>query len=147
MADVLMAFKPKWAMLILDGRKTVDCRRVMPKRLQVGDKVWMYCQGYILGHFLVRDVEVFDGKDEWQMDAIIDTFAEDARLSEDELRAYWAGARRPGLIFVKGATPNAYPVRWEGVGHPKNFIYLKGAEQGWVGTEVPCSEEGKEEQR
>ena len=77
-----------------------------------------------IGHFLVRDVEVFDGKDEWQIDAIIDTFAEDARLSEDELRAYWAGARRPGLIFVKGATPNAYPVRWEGVGHPQNFIYL-----------------------
>ena len=129
MADVLMAFKPKWAQLILDGRKTVECRRVMPKSLQVGDKVWMYCQGYILGYFMVRDVEVFDGKDEWQMNDIIDTFAEYARLSDDELRAYWTGARRPGLIFAKEATPNAYPVRWEGVGHPHNFIYLKGGEQ------------------
>lgn len=27
---------------------------------------------------------------------------------------------------------------------PRNFIYLKGAEQGWVGTEVPCSEDGEE---
>ena len=124
MADILMAFKPKWAMLILDGRKTVECRRVMPKSLQVGDKVWMYCQGHILGYFLVGDVEVFDGKDEWQMEALIDTFAEYARLSDDELRRYWSGARRPGLIFVKEPTPNAYPVRWEGGCVPQNFIYL-----------------------
>ena len=128
MADVLMAFKPKWAQLILDGRKTCECRRVMPKRLQVGDMVFVFCQGYLLGQLLVRDVEVFDGKDEWQMNDIIDTFAEDARLSDDELRAYWAGARRPGLIFVKEVTPNAYPVRWEGGCVPQNFIYLKGGE-------------------
>ena len=130
MADVLMAFKPKWAQLILDGRKTVECRRVMPKSLQVGDKVWMYCRGYVLGYFRVRDFEVFDGKDEWQMDAIIDTFADDAHLRDDEMRAYWAGASRPGLIFIKEATRNEYPVRWEGVGHPQNFIYLKGGNNG-----------------
>ncbi len=63
MADVLMAFKPKWAQLILDGRKTVECRRVMPKSLQVGDKVWMYCRGYVLGYFRVRDFYSFE-KDE-----------------------------------------------------------------------------------
>lgn len=130
MADILMAFKPKWAELILSGDKTVECRRVMPKSLRVGDTVWLYCRGYIHGYFMVRDFESFDGDDEWWKDAIIDTFAEEANLTDDELRAYWEGARRPGIILLEGATRNEYPVRWEGGRHPQNFIYLKGGNNG-----------------
>ncbi len=130
MADVLMAFKPKWAQLILDGRKTVECRRVMPKSLQVGDKVWMYCRGYVLGYFRVRDFYSFEKDEKCPMETLIDEFAEDACLTSDEMRAYLAGASRLGLIFIKEATRNEYPVRWEGVGHPQNFIYLKGGNNG-----------------
>lgn len=125
-----MAFKPKWKDLILEGRKTVECRRVMPKKLQVGDTVWLYCRGYIHGYLKVRDFEVLDGNDEWWKDSIIDTFAEEANLTDDELRDYWKGARRPGIIFLEGVTRNAYPVRWEGVGVPQNFIYLKDTSNG-----------------
>lgn len=130
MADILMAFKPKWAELILSGDKTVEVRRVMPKNLQADDFVWIYCRGYVLGYFRVRDFYSFVKDEECPMETLIDEFAEDACLTFNEMRTYWAGASRPGLIFIKEATRNAYPVRWEGGRHPQNFIYLKGDSNG-----------------
>lgn len=122
MADIVLALKPKWLELILNGKKTVECRRSMPKKLQIGDRVYLYCQGDIHGFCTVADVEIIDGNDDWESEATISTFAEYACLSEDEMRAYWQGAKRPGLIFLKYATRYDDPHPWRG-SVPQNFIY------------------------
>ena len=105
MASIALAMRPKWMELILEGRKTVECRRVMPKHLKVGD------------------VEILDGSDDWQMDSIIDTFAEDARLSEDDLRDYWEGAKHPGIIILKDARRFDEALEWHG-SVVQNFQYM-----------------------
>ena len=123
MASIALAMKPKWMELILEGRKTVECRRVMPKHLKVGDVVYLYCRGKLHGEVRVRDVEILDGSDDWQMDSIIDTFAEDARLSEDELRDYWEGAKHPGIIILKDARRFDEALEWHGP-VVQNFQYM-----------------------
>ena len=123
MASIVLAMKPKWMELILEGRKTVECRRMMPQRLKVGDAVYLYCRGKIHGMVRVRDVETFDGSDNWQMDAMIDTFAEDAHLTERELREYWQGAKRPGIIILKEVRRFNTPCEWQGAA-PQNFQYF-----------------------
>ena len=124
MADIVLALEPKWLELILSGKKTVECRRIMPKKLVRDDRVYLYCQGYIHGFCTVSGVESIDGNDDWEVDATVSTFAEYACLAEDELRAYWQGAKRPGLIFLKHATSYEHPHPWHG-STPQNFIYYR----------------------
>lgn len=124
MADIVLALKPKWLELILSGKKTIECRRIMPKKLQRNDKVYLYCQGDIHGFCTVADVEIINGNDDWESESTISTFAEYACLSEDELRAYWQGAKRPGLIVISYATRYEDPHPWRG-SIPQNFIYYR----------------------
>lgn len=124
MADIVLALKPKWLNLILRGKKTVECRRIMPKKLERDDRVYLYCQGYIHGFCTVSDIEFIDGNDDWELEATVSTFAEYACLSEDELRAYWQGAKHPGLICLNYATRYKNPHPWSG-STPQNFIYYR----------------------
>lgn len=122
MADIVLALKPKWLELILSGKKTVECRRIMPKKLVRDDRVYLYCQGDIHGFCTVADVEIIDGNDDWESEATISTFAEYACLSEGEMRAYWQGAKRPGIIIFHNVTRYDDPHPWRG-STPQNFIY------------------------
>lgn len=137
MADVLLAMRPEWLELILSGRKTAEFRRVMPKQIKSGDWVYLYCKGYIHGR--VRVAGMCYGSSL----ALARSFAKEGCIRLEDALVYLHLAKSPGVIKLGEVQRNEHPVRWEGVGHPQNFIYLEGAEQGWVVTEVPCSEDRK----
>lgn len=130
MADIVLALKPKWLELILSGKKTVEARRVLPKELQEGDKIYLYGQGHLHGFADVKRV---------------------LRTSEDcvnyglySLMMQWSGERKPareifqalgeymegakpscrGYIVMHNATRYDDPHPWRG-STPQNFIYYK----------------------
>lgn len=57
MADIVLALKPKWLELILSGKKTAEFRRVMPKVLVPGDKVYLYQGGALHGVAVVKETD------------------------------------------------------------------------------------------
>ena len=122
MADIVLALKPKWLELILSGKKTVECRRIMPKKLVMGDRVYLYCQGDIHGFCTVYDIHYFQRDDFDELMSLSDVFHDQACLSFDEMSEYLHQGKSPGLIFIN--RPHRYddPHPWRG-STPQNFIY------------------------
>lgn len=129
MADVLLAMRPEWLELILSGRKKAEFRRVMPKRLECDDWVYLYCKGYIHGRVRVQNYDRADMYDDPEdgCRALARYYHRQGGLTREEAYNYLRGGKSPGVIHLAEVQRNKYPVRWEGVGHPQNFIYLKGA--------------------
>lgn len=124
MADIVLALKPKWLELILSGKKTIECRRIMPKKLVMGDRVYLYCQGNIHGFCTVADVHLMQRDDFDEVMSLSDVFHEHACLPFDEMGQYLWGGKSPGLIFFNHVTRYTDPHPWRG-STPQNFIYYK----------------------
>ena len=101
MASIVLAMKPKWMELILDGRKTVEFRRAMPKNLEPGDKVHLYCRGYIHGSCMVKAVHYGTSGQ------LASDFAHMGCIDRNEAQRYLYGGNRPGVILL------AEPVRFD----------------------------------
>ena len=140
-AGILLSIKPKWAELILAGSKTVELRRVTPKRLKPGMAVVLYETGNgIVGEAECERVERwrtalgrycrYDG-----------SFDEDgwyaaAGLTRFEAERYWRGFQSASAcaIWLHGAVryPRTIPLpimrgmvsegRW--LDAPRSFHYL-----------------------
>ena len=132
MASIVLAMKPKWMELILDGRKTVEFRRAMPKNLEPGDKVHLYCRGYIHGSCMVKAVHYGTSGQ------LASDFAHMGCIDRNEAQRYLYGGKRPGVIELEDAYYDSFP--WEGP-VVQNFVYYVRQD---IGTEIPCSEVGKE---
>lgn len=123
MADIVLALKPKWLTLIQTGKKTIECRRQMPKNLHLGDKVYFYCLGKIHGYGTAYDIHRFQKDDFDELMSLIDVFHHDACLSVDDMGQYLWGGTSPGLIFLNNIhvydklQPWNYPP-------PQNFVYM-----------------------
>lgn len=122
MADIVLALKPKWLELILSGKKTIECRRSMPKKLQIGNRVYLYCQGCIHGFCTAYDIHHLQRDDFDEVMALSDVFHENACLSFDEMGQYLWGGTSPGLIFLKDVTRYYDPQPWRS-SPPQNFRY------------------------
>lgn len=56
--DILLSIKPKYAQMIYDGTKRYEYRRRMPRKLNVGDTVYLYETApvkAVTGYFIVGD--------------------------------------------------------------------------------------------
>lgn len=120
MADIVLALKPTWLELILSGKKTAEFRRVLPQKLEPGDKVYLYCKKHIHGVAHVAAVKhVFDFEDKRNF---IQLYSELGCLTHDDIWIYWTGAQYPGVILLNSVTRYDDPHPWRG-SVPQNFIY------------------------
>jgi predicted transcriptional regulator len=100
----LISVAPKWADMLVDGRKTIELRR-SPIRLAPGSVLAVYATNplkMVLGTVVVSTVEAYPTED-----ALSDPYlADGACVTAAEARAYLAGAREAVAVYVRGA------VRW-----------------------------------
>lgn len=130
MADIVLALKPLWLDLILSGRKTVEARRVLPKNIKPGDKVYLYCRGDIHGVAHVNKV-LRTGEDcvNYGWFSLMVNWcgsSEPASKTMRQLEDYMSGARESccGYIVLHNVTRYDDPHPWRGA-IPQNFIYYR----------------------
>lgn len=124
MSDIILALKPKWANLILEGKKTAEVRRILPKNLSQGDKCFIYWHGAIWGYAVVRDVySLDDSTDDYELTPMAEFLCESAMLDESEMIEYMRGGKRAGVIRFSGVHKYAKPDPYEGA-YPQNFVYV-----------------------
>lgn len=121
MADIVLALKPKWLELILTGKKTVEVRRALPKSLNPGDRIFLYCKGDIHGVATVAGVKDNGNYYMWRLSQI---YADRACLSAKEILDYLFRGSNPGFIEIAAVERYADPHPWRGP-IPQNFIYYK----------------------
>lgn len=93
---ILMAIKPKFAQLILQGKKTVEIRRTNIKATK-GDKVAIYASSprkQIVGFFTIEDIQYEN------IDRIWSEFGEYACLSSYEYKDYLVGKDKACAIKI-----------------------------------------------
>lgn len=130
MSDIVLAVKPRWLDLILEKKKTVEARRVLPKDIKPGDKVFLYCQGAILGvahvYRILRTSE--DCLKYGLTSLMMDWCGSNCPASKTmrELEEYMSGARESccGYIVFSKVARYDDPHPWRGA-TPKNFIYYR----------------------
>ena len=116
----------------------------MPKDLKPGDKVYLYCRRYIHGVATVKDVHYGTSGQ------LATEYAHQGCIDRNVAQLYLNGGKRPGVIELEDAYYDRF--FWAGP-VVQNFVYFNGKgtkdwlnyEAGEVGTEVPCSEDGKEQ--
>lgn len=117
MADIILSIRPRWAALILGGLKTIEVRRVLPKRLNEGDTIYLCHDSKLVGHVEVAKI---DRDVYWP--TIRDSILLETCLTRQELRDYGAGKAYLGLIHLKN--PHVYETPKEYHGSTvQNFIY------------------------
>lgn len=121
--DIILALKPKWLTLIQTGKKTIECRRQMPKKLEIGDRVYFYCLGKIHGYGTAYDIHRFQKDDFDELMSLIDVFHHDACLSVDDMGEYLWGGTSPGLIFLNKIHVYDKLQLWN-YPPPQNFVYV-----------------------
>lgn len=61
--NIILSIKPKWARLIYEGKKTIEWRKTLPKKIKKGDKVFLYETSpvfKITGHFDYNGTEIYN---------------------------------------------------------------------------------------
>ena len=134
MADIVLAMKSNWLHLILSGQKTAEFRRTMPRHLQPGDKVHLYWGRSLHGVATVKGVHYGDSGQ------LATEFADKGCIDRNEAQVYLFGGKRPGVIELGKVEKYRIPYAWcDAV--VQNFVYYARQDNG---TEVPCSDKGKE---
>lgn len=123
MSDIILALKPKWANLILEGKKSAEVRRVLPKDLSPSDKCYLYCRGSILGYAVVKNIITITPNDALEVISFSDIFSEYTCLEADDMGHYLFGGKRPGMIIFESVHKYDKPEPYEGA-YPQNFIYV-----------------------
>jgi predicted transcriptional regulator len=65
--NIILSIKPEWAKLIYEGKKTIEWRKTLPKKIKKGDKVFLYETSpvfKIIGHFDYNGAEIYDKNDD-----------------------------------------------------------------------------------
>ena len=133
MADIVLAIKPNWLELILSGQKTIEARRVLPKNLDPGDKVFLYCRGDI--HGVAHVSRVLRTSEDWTNSGIYGMYSilcdwcgskEPSHHQMRQLGKYMNGAKTScsGYIVLYNVTRYDDSHAWHG-STPQNFIYYR----------------------
>lgn len=127
--DVLLSLKPKYAEMILSGKKTVELRKRWANK-EV-DKVWIYATepvGKILGYFEEGTVWTASPKDIWAM------FEDQCGVSYAEYSKYFEGSKQAVAIEILNPMRIRPPPLWSlksKVPIPQSWRYIKEGERGW----------------
>ena len=147
MADIVLALRPKWLELILDGKKSSEFRRVMPKDLLPGDKVYLYHGGALHGVAVVKETDYAyhccHEEHEEDCACLALSYEKTGCIDWRAAYGYLCGGKRPGVIELDQVQRFAAPVKWRGA-VVQNFVYYVRLD---IGTEGPSSEDGREEQK
>ena len=128
MSDIILALKPKWANLILEGKKSAEVRRVLPKDLSPSDKCFIYCRGAIWGYAVVKNIVTVDPNNALDVMSISDIFSKYACLETDDMCHYLFCGKRPGVIIFESVHKYDKPEPHEGT-YPQNFVYVTNNKQ------------------
>jgi len=129
MADVVLALQRKWLELILCGVKTAEFRRVMPKALMAGDKVYLYHERALHGVAVVERVDFALGARHEEHDEDCACLARSYEgcgcLGWDAAYAYLYRGRRPGVMVLRDVQRFGSPRVWVGP-VVQSFVYYHG---------------------
>lgn len=115
MANIILPVPPSVARRVLSGEQHAIVRRVLPAKLDSGDRITLYCDKQLLGSCLVRGVMSLEGCNLWAVSIA-------ACMPPNDLLGYWHGGRRPGYITIGDVFRYDPPRPW--LGQPlQNFIY------------------------
>lgn len=124
---LLLSIRPRHAEKILDGTKTVELRRVLP-RIRKGDLVLIYASSPVkalIGTFKVDKVVTDRPRQLW------DIVQDKAGITRKEFNAYYAGASEGYGIFFSDVLSLHKPLNletlrqeWPSFHPPQGYCYL-----------------------
>ena len=130
--SVIFSIRPNHAENIFCGKKTVELRRVRPKRIKEGSVVIVYVsspQKALCGAFSVAQVVEKPLKELWEL------VQEKAHLSRAEFDDYYGGASKGVAIFIREVSCLSEPIalhklrgRMQGFRPPQSFRYATSEE-------------------
>ncbi|MDM8520576.1 ASCH domain-containing protein [Anaerolineales bacterium HSG6] len=94
---ILLSIRPKFAEQIFNGTKTVELRRVRPKKIGKGSLVFVYVSSPVqalMGGFRVKSVEEHPLSDIWEL------VKNEAGISKTEFDTYYHGNTTGVAIFI-----------------------------------------------
>lgn len=126
MKGILISLKPQFADLVMQGKKTFELRRRLPKTISRGDQIVIYESAptsAITGSVTVSEVVRFDLGD------LPNEVADGAGVTRDFLHRYFRGLQHGFAIGLTNPTlvslriPLAY-LRAQGITPPQSFMYI-----------------------
>lgn len=120
---------PEWADMILEEKKDVEIRRIMPGRLEIGDTVLLYETRRKRAIVGIAEVDTLsDGTAEYLLRSIR---PDRAGMQQEELIQYLKGAKHPGAIGLRNVH-RIYRIKledirakWPMFAVPQSFRYVK----------------------
>lgn len=128
---LVLSLKPRFAEAILDGTKTVEVRRVMP-RITIPTLALLYASGSVralVGTCVVRSVARYPTDELWHLHGA------DTALSRTELDAYLQGRDCGVALLLERAEPLAAPIPLHTLRHahgfrpPQSLAYVSHAQR------------------
>ena len=115
MANVILPVSPQVLKRVLAGEQLVLPRRVMPSKVQEGDRITFYCDNAIHGTATALAVHITTECNIWAV-------AAGARMDPNDLLGFWFGARKPGFFTLGNIRAFEKPKPW--LWQPlQNFMY------------------------
>jgi len=129
---ILLSVRPEFASRILDGSKTVELRKQIP-RVMPGDLVALYVSSpvkQLVATLEVVEVKAGDPRKLWQV------FSPHAGVSRREYDDYFDGAKQAVGIYLRKLRRRSAPLTLstlrgliEGFNPPQSFRYLRDQER------------------
>lgn len=128
---LVLSLKPRFAEAILDGTKTVEVRRVIP-RITVPTLALLYASGSaraLVGTCVVRSVARYQAEELWGLHGA------DTALSRAEFDAYLEGRECGAVLLLESPEPLAAPIplhtlrQAHGFRPPQSFAYVSHAQR------------------
>ena len=124
---VLFSIRPKYAKKIFDGTKTIELRKVKPKRLMQGGLVLVYVSSPVkslVGAFKVKKIEEYSPSELWEK------VREDAGISKSEFDDYYQNSTSGVAIYIDNVWTLPKPIELsvlrnlaDGFYPPQSFRY------------------------
>jgi predicted transcriptional regulator len=124
---VLFSIRPKYAEKIFNGTKTIELRKVKPKRLTQGGLIFVYVSSPVkslVGAFKVKKIEEYSPSEMWEK------VREYAGISKSEFDEYYQNSTSGVAIYIDNVWKLPKPIELstlrkstEGFYPPQSFRY------------------------
>lgn len=130
--NIILSIHQKWAKLIYEGKKTIEWRKTLPKKIKKGDKVFLYETSpvfKITGHFDYNGADIYDKNDDDIKYLLKDKVERMGCLPIEKLNEY------QGKSYCVYAWRVITPIKFD-TPKPLEDFGLKRPPQSWCYTEV-----------